>query len=277
TSGSGVSRSKAMAVDANGDETAFTPELDSTVQAISAGSSGVFLGGAFTLANLTPRKRIAAFDLTTGEPTDFNPVGVTSGIIYSAALSSDDSTLYIGGSFSSVNSTARGDGAALSTSDGSLQSWNPATNGIIYDVKLNSDDSIIYVAGTFTTLDSGTGRAYAGSFTTSDDNLTSWNPDLDDNVRDILLDGSTLYLGGDFTDSGGTTRNRVAAYDLSGGTPSVPTSFNPNVGGGDVYALGLRSGVLYMGGNFATIGGTSRTSAGGASTSDSSVDSWDPQ
>src|SRR5690606_36740318 len=169
------------------------------------------------------------------------------------------------------------DGAALSTSDGSLQSWNPATNGIIYDVKLNSDDSIIYVAGTFTTLDSGTGRAYAGSFTTSDDNLTSWNPDLDDNVRDILLDGSTLYLGGDFTDSGGTTRNRVAAYDLSGGTPSVPTSFNPNVGGGDVYALGLRSGVLYMGGNFATIGGTSRTSAGGASTSDSSVDSWDPQ
>src|SRR5690606_34373625 len=111
----------------------------------------------------------------------------------------------------------------------------------------------------------------------SDDNLTSWNPDLDDNVRDILLDGSTLYLGGDFTDTGGTTRNRVAAYDLSGGTPSVPTASNANVGGGHVDALGLRSGVLYMGGNFATIGGTSRTSAGGASTSDSSVDSWDPQ
>ncbi|MEZ4210189.1 MAG: hypothetical protein R3B38_00495 [Patescibacteria group bacterium] len=278
TTGSGVSRSKIMAVDANGDETSFAPETDNTVYAIAANGTNVFIGGTFLMTNAITRNRIAAIDLSTGEPTNFAPSGLTTGIVYSVALSSDDSTLYIGGSFSSVNGSSRGDGAALATSDGTLQSWNPATNGIVYDIKLNSDDSIVYIGGTFTTVNSGgSTRNRAASYTTSDDTITSWDPNLDGNVRDILISGSTVYLGGEFANSGATARTNVAAYDLSGGTPSTPTSLSATIAGGDVYSLGLRSGILYLGGDFTTIGGTSRTSAGSIAIADSSLDSWNPQ
>jgi hypothetical protein len=71
---------------------------------------------------------------------------------------------------------------------------------------------------------------------------------------------------------GGTTRNNIAALNLSNGL--VITSFNPNVGTSSsaVKALALINNKLYMGGSFSTVGGVARSGLAAVNTSDGSLD-----
>jgi hypothetical protein len=71
----------------------------------------------------------------------------------------------------------------------------------------------------------------------------------------MYLTGNNLYIGGDFTQIGTTTRNHIAALDASAGVPIA--AFNPDANS-TVQTLAFAANQLYIGGSFTTIGGQSR-------------------
>lgn len=77
-------------------------------------------------------------------------------------------------------------------------------------------------------------------------------------VLSVVESGSTIYLGGTFTSatdgSGTLTRNNAAAIDVSTGRL---TAWNPNVTG-EVDAVAVSGGNVYLGGNFSAVGGRPR-------------------
>ncbi len=96
----------------------------------------------------------------------------------------------------------------------------------------------------------------------------------DGRVSAILAVGDTVYLGGDFTQINGTTRNRLAAVDASTG---VLKDWNPNANG-SVRALAASPDgtTIYAGGSFTSVGGTSRGRLAGIDATTGALTSWNP-
>src|SRR5439155_15894109 len=82
---------------------------------------------------------------------------------------------------------------------------------------------------------------------------TSWSAvgnELNGNIRAIACIGSTIYIGGDFTQAGTDTNVKYIAR-LNGAT-WVPVGNGLN---GPVYAIGAISNAVYIGGAFTNAGG----------------------
>ena len=264
----------------------FNPNMNGPVNALalSADNTTLYVGGGFTTVNGgTTANSLTAFTTSNGLMVSaFNPN--MNSTVSALALSSDGSTLYAGGSFTTVNgSTTANRLAAFTTSNGTMVSaFNPNINNAVWSLALSSDGSTLYAGGAFNGLNSVNGnttRNYLASFTTSNGTVVSgFNPSMDNYVFALTLsaDGSTLYVGGQFsTVNGSTTRNNITAVTTSNGTI---TSFNPNISG-PVYSLALSSDglILYTGGNFTTVnGGTTRNRLTSFTTSNGTVTNFNP-
>ena len=261
---SGTTRNYAAAVDTAGALTSWNPNPNSEVRAIAVSDSTVYLGGFFSTVGGITRNYAAAVD-TAGALTSWNPN--LNGIVRAIAVSG--STVYLGGFFSTVGGAARNRAAAVDTS-GTLTDWNPDLNS--YGVNaIAVSDSTVYLGGEFTNV-GGITRNNAAAVDTAG-TLTSWNPNLNGIVRGsvnaIAVSDSTVYLGGEFTTVGGITRNRAAAVDIDGAL----TSWNPNLskpGSGfgtldRLLAIVVSGSNVYLGGDFTTVGGTTRNYAAAVS------------
>ena len=185
----------------------------------------LYLGGSFTSmvspdgATTAPRRHLAAIDLTTGDLLPWNPS--TNGTVLT--MVTDGTTLYIGGSFTAVNSTSRPRLAALDTS-GTLSSWAPAANATVDALHLIG--TTMYIGGAFTQL-RGTPRGYLGAIATTGE-LLPWDPQANDRVKAITSVASgEIVVGGQFTSVGGQSIDHIDALDPLTGTSaswSYPSS-----------------------------------------------------
>ncbi|HEU4811930.1 MAG TPA: PKD domain-containing protein [Nocardioides sp.] len=84
---------------------------------------------------------------------------------------------------------------------------------------------------------------------------TAFLPEPDGTVRAILPsgDGTSVYVGGNFTTIGGVARSRLARIRVSDG--AVLSTFNAGSITGEVRDLGLRNGRLWVSGAFTHVGG----------------------
>jgi len=73
----------------------------------------------------------------------------------------------------------------------------------------------------------------------------SWNPDANGVVCTIVVSGSDIYAGGEFTTIGGQARNRIAKLNNTNGLADA--SWNPGATG-TVYAIGVSGSDVYAGG-----------------------------
>lgn len=101
---------------------------------------------------------------------------------------------------------------------------------------------------------------------------TSFNPEPNTYVRTLLLEGTTLYIGGNFAEIMGQSRNYLAAIDVSTGT-LLPWNPNPN---SFVHAMQVVGTTVYVGGEFSTIGGQSRNNLAALNTTTGAATSWVP-
>ena len=78
-------------------------------------------------------------------------------------------------------------------------------------------------------------------------------------VRTLLVAGSRVYLGGEFSQVNGSPRQRLAALDA--GTLALDPTFAPSIDGGaaSVCAIAVDGGTLYVGGAFTSVNGAGRT------------------
>ncbi len=85
---------------------------------------------------------------------------------------------------------------------------------------------------------------------------TSFRPAPDKPVRDLITDGSALFVGGEFATFGSVSRPKVAKLSAAG---VLDPTFLPKAPNALVSALALDGGQLYLGGAFTTLGGTKGT------------------
>jgi PKD repeat protein len=106
-------------------------------------------------------------------------------------------------------------------------------------------------------------RSNLMSYTLDTGVMTNFAPTLNGTVEGVTAspDGTRLYVVGRFTTVNGQTRNRVAAFDITGLSP-VLTGFAPIVNS-TVLGAAATNTTLYIGGNFTSVNGVTRSAAAG--------------
>ena len=120
------------------------------VRSLAVRNGKIYIGGKFANVDGQPRRNLAAVDAATGAVSStFKPVvGDSTSMVY--ALAADASRVYVGGKFSRVNGTGRGNLAALDLSSGALDDvWRPRTNKLVRDLEFDSSGATIFAVGAF--------------------------------------------------------------------------------------------------------------------------------
>ncbi|MBP9771646.1 MAG: peptidoglycan-binding protein [Candidatus Pacebacteria bacterium] len=257
-----VARSKIAAFDAP-DGTVipgFDPDIDSNVTALALSSDGetLYAGGSFEEVNGgTLRNAVAAFSTANGVATAFNPN--VNGSVLAIELSSDESTVYIGGVFSCIGTfdeeclgSERAFIAGIDTTSSLATAFDPNPDARVETLDLSADDATLFAGGLFGTVNGATTRNYLAAFSTADGIATSFDPALDARVNSIVLadDGESIYAGGELTsvNDGGATRQYIGEFAVDDGTV---TAFDPALGAA-VYTLALADSTLFAGGEVGT-------------------------
>ena len=164
--------------------------------------------------------------------------------------------------------------------------WNASASGMVFTI---AGTSVLYIGGDFTTVD-GSARSHLAAVSVATGSLQPWAPSANDQVRSLkLIAGPRLIAGGNFTQVNGSSQNHLAAlspdtganlqwnthvsYDVIGlatdahgvyvagaGGGGNFGAFNPATGSmmwqggtnGNVQAIGVVGGFVYLGGHFQT-------------------------
>jgi hypothetical protein len=195
--------------------------------AVRVVGSRVYVGGTFSQATgpggvTRPRANMAAFDLATGALVEGFRAD-TNGSVRS--IVSDGTTVYLGGSFTSVSGGGRGRMAAVSATTGALLPFNPNANNIVYSLDLRAGR--LFAGGVFSTI-GGVARNRAAAVNPATGALDpQFTPQPNNTVLSIRSNpsGNTVYLAGDLSAVAGTARAGVAA--VSGATGALlPLTFS---------------------------------------------------
>ena len=237
SSGTGtVTRNRAAAVDAtNGYDTGWNPNANFYVAALALSGSTVYLGGGFNGANsingsLT-RNYVAAVNATTGTATAWDP-NVSGGPIEPvAALAVSHSTVYIGGTFSSINgSTVRNNAAAVDAITGVATGWNPNVN--FHVLALAASGSTVYMGGDFSLINGSLARNSIAAVDATTGTATAWDPNANGTVDALAVDGAGGVLaGGAFTSLDLVSQQGVASFSAPPSNTGAPhVSGTPRAG-----------------------------------------------
>ena len=189
---------------------------------------------------------------------------VTNGTVYASALSGN--TLYIGGWFTHVG-PATGGGVPIGTATAQPVGTFPKVTG---NVMATASDGAggWFIGGNFTAV-GGVARTNL-AHVLADNSVAAWDPGPTFGaaaayVYALAVSGSTVYVGGSFTNIGGQARNHLAAVDASTG---LATAWDPNPTGAlypYVYALAVSGPTVFVGGHFDAIGGLQKRCLGAVS------------
>lgn len=192
----------------------------------------VYVGGKFTRArpagaaagtSEVSRGNMLAYDVTTGALKSFNP-GFNSDV-RGLAVSTDKTTIYAVGGFTTAGGATHNRIAAISVATGAvISTFTASLNSTAYGVGTASGK--VYVGGAFTSA-SGASRTYAAAFSSSG-TLASWAPSTDLPVRSVVAspDGASVVIGGYFTKVNGATIRGSARVDSGTGKSNQTWSVN---------------------------------------------------
>ncbi len=226
------------------------------------GNGGWYVGGNFTTVGGATHGNIAHIKSDKTVDNSWNPTtndgnGATDDTVRAMALSANGQTLYIAGSFTTVNGQARGRLAAIGTGGGgTLTAWNPNADGTVHSLGLGANS--IFAGGAFTSLNSQPSGPIAELALTGAGLRTSWNPEVTaGTVFTVEVGPTRIYAGGTGLIVGLANRNLVELDRTLG----VATAWDPAPDGA-VRALDLTSSsTIYVGGQFGLIGGLTRSRA----------------
>jgi hypothetical protein len=197
------------------------------------------------------------------------------------AIAQIGSTIYVGGSFTSVGygagTIARAYLAALDASSGLLvETFDPKPDNAVDSLLNSTDGTRLYVGGIFNRIGGCTpcDRLAALDPATGVAN-PSFHPQPNASVLKLALAGRTLYLGGKFTSVAGVTRSRLAAVDAITGGLGTRLTLAPDAAVRDL-ALNSTGSTLYLAGSFTGISGTTRYNFASVDAASRALTAWNP-
>ncbi len=239
-----------------------------TVRTIVASGGLIYVGGNFTFIGGEVRQHLAALDATDGFATPWDPAANHE----VRALALGSGVLYAGGDFNTIGGEFRNRIAAIDLASGLATAWDPEMNSPVHALAVSG--SIVYAGGGFA-LVGGEERRNLVALDVATGAPTAWNPRVYDDVRALAIDGSTLYAGGLFAGAGGEQRRGLAAIDAATG---AITSWDPSVSGSTsiVNDLEVVGNVVYAGGNFTAVGGSTRNYIAAIDRTTGVATAWNP-
>ena len=233
------------------------------VRAIATSGSDVVAGGTFTNVGGVDRRNLAAIDLTTGQPTAFNPPmrGMFSALTSVNALAlTDDGLVWAGGDFLTEGPEVRIGLAAFDAGSGAIASFHRDPNGSGGISALVASGSTVYAGGGFTQV-GGMPRRNVAAFRNvpgEQGTVLPFDGDVDGPVQSLALAADTLYLGGTFTSVNGSIaslkrdRRNLAAVDA---TTGIARDWDPDADSA-VTALTVAGDTVFAGGAFGMVNRT---------------------
>lgn len=236
----------------------FEPQISGPVSALAALGNELIVGGRFSRLNDLPRRSLARLDAATGNLSPWEvPVSSLNSATTAAvlALAATDVELLIGGDFLSIGGVLRSRLAALNMTSGAATPWDPSADRDVYTLAASA--SAIYAGGLFTNV-AGQARSRLAAVSPAGA-LLPFNPGVTataaNGVLTLALDGTKLYVGGNFTAVGPSNRTSLALLHLPDG---LIDQWGPAVSGGAVRVVVPAASSTYVGGDFTSIAGASR-------------------
>ena len=237
----------------------FGQHGDTSTHAVAAGPNAIYVGGIFDHIGGRKVAGLAALDPTTGRATGFVPRGEPWDV---DALTVAGGRLYAGG---------------FTHTGGYLAAYDVASGRSAWVGKADP--------GGIESLAVGGSRLYAGgaklqAFDAATGHRAPWAPQPPNQVvRAIVASGTTVVVGGEFTAVGGVMRDGLAAVDLATGRP---TGWHPRLAAQrglqpEVSTIALSGSTVYVGGDFARVGGKPRVEVAAVDSRSGRVTSWAPQ
>lgn len=240
----------------------FTPDVNSSVVALTSDGSHLYVGGFFTSISSVPRTYVARLSLSgNGTPDAWNPAPNS---VVETILLAGSGQVYLAGFFGSLGVTLRGGVAKVDDTTGAVvMAWDAHAVGTpaadVLDICSDGAGGVI-VVGTFSAiggqpranmarLDGSTGSAIAG-----------FNPGIDYGYAlRVLPDASGNYLvSGPFAALGGGEHLSLGRVLAAG---SVDATFDPSLesqGYGYVISALSSAGAFVVGGRFVRVNGLIR-------------------
>ena len=253
----GLGRSNLAQVDATtGAASGWHPSTNGKVYALVATASSVYIGGTFTQVDGVPRAELAAISTTGTLDPAWHPQAA-GGKVLGLALSTDGTSVFVGGEFTSLNgSVTWAYFAKLAATGAAIQPW-AAHPGIVVEAFAVTPTRI------FMGEDGPGGHVDAYNLPSG---THAWGVQTDGGIQAVAVDGSILYAGGHQDNiclQGGSgapfvctgskaTRHKLVALDTgTGALLQWDPGANSNLG---IFALTMDGGLLLTGGDFTTIG-----------------------
>jgi PKD repeat protein len=229
----------------------WAPTVNAQVRqlAVSPDGSRLYAVGDFTTVNGVSKSRVAAFNTATGAlNTAFVPTANNQ--VYTVAATA--TTVYLGGTFSSVKGVTRIGAAAVSAVDGTPTAWAPVlTDGRPYAMVVSPDLSKVVIGGAFVAINGSASPGYGlGAVDATTGASLPWA--VNSLVRDGGLNSAIFSLTSDADSVYGTGYVFGAGGNLEG-------SFRASWAGGelnwvedchgDEYSVAVTGSTVYIAGH----------------------------
>lgn len=255
----------------------------------------LYVGGHFDSIDDTERRNLAAVLTTNTQQGNYLTPWNPSVTLYRSresqvnALIQDGNILYAGGHFDAVDNTSRYHLVSLNLDAKNpgeyLTAWDPAVQ---FGSRVNAlafSSEQLFVGGAISGVDN-TSQHHLFSLRTTATNrgeyITDWRPPVvvaqyQDGVKNILLTGDTLYVGGDIRiNSSNELQTRLFALNTN--AVNNEPYFHPwNPGTNDtVNVFAHADNKLFVGGQFASVGGVNRNNLAALDQQTGEVTEWNP-
>lgn len=243
-----------------GDVATFVPDVDGTVVSLLTVGSTIYVGGSFSNVGAMPHLGAARIPLSgTGAPDSWDPKA--NSIVY-AFLPAGPGAIYLAGTFSFIDATARQSVAKVDDATGALiTAFNAHAPTLSAVADLCSDGAGgLIVVGTFNTIGGQPRLNIARIDGTSGDAIAGFDPSINYGTAGRVLadpDG-TYHVAGGFSSLGGGEHLSIGHVLANG---SVDATFNASLESqGYAYLIAAlpTQGEFVVAGRFSRAGGLIR-------------------